>query len=106
MNRADRLIQNEILFRKVNERINDLQGDRCPDDIDFMCECADVQCMKVIRLSPRAYQRVRRDPSYFFVLPGHEMPEVEDVVERHQTYLVVEKHEETEQPAAVADPRS
>jgi hypothetical protein len=100
-------VQNEILFRKVNERINDLQGDQWNlDEIDFMCECADVECTKVIRLSPGGYERIRREPTHFFVLPGHEMPEVENVVERHDAYLVVEKHAETEQQAAGADPRS
>jgi hypothetical protein len=56
-----------------------------------------------MRVSPGEYERVRREPTPFFVLPGHEMPDVEDLVERHETYLVVEKREEPEQQVSDAD---
>jgi len=34
---------------------------------------------------------VRNDPRRFAVVPGHEIAEVEDVVERHEHYAVIEK---------------
>ena len=37
------------------------------------------------------YERVRADPTHFAVLPGHEIPDVEDVVGRNEGFLVVRK---------------
>ena len=99
MGREERLAENEILFRNVNERIKELQSDQWHlEQIDFMCECADESCTQVVRLPAKEYERIRS--------PGHEVADVEDVVERHDGYLVVEKHEQTEQQVAAADPRS
>ena len=106
MTREERLAQNEILFRNINERIKELQNHKWGfDEGDFMCECADETCTKVVRMAAKEYERVRSEPTHFFVIPGHEIADVEDVVERHDDYLVVEKHEETEQQVAAADPR-
>ena len=59
MEREERLAENEILFRDVNERINDLQADRWNAEmIDFMCECADQSCTMVIRLEPAEYEQL------------------------------------------------
>lgn len=53
------------------------------------------------------YQAIRADPTRFAVLPGRELPEVESVVKRHPTYLVVEKREaEAREIARETDPRS
>ena len=37
--------------------------------------------------------RLRAEPTRFAVKPGHELPDVERVVERHESYFVVEKAE-------------
>jgi hypothetical protein len=43
----------------------------------------------------------------FAVVPGHELPEIETVVERHPAYLVVEKRQaDAEEVALETDPRS
>ena len=39
------------------------------------------------------------------VLEGHDSPEVERVVERHERYVVVEKHDEAATVAEETDPR-
>jgi hypothetical protein len=52
------------------------------------------------------YEAIRAEPTRFFVVPGHERPEIESVVERHGAYLVVEKREEdAEAVARETDPR-
>ena len=53
-----------------------------------------------------AYEQLRQSPIRFAVAPGHERPEIEDVVERHDAYYVVEKHPETRDMTIAADPRS
>lgn len=49
---------------------------------------------------------MRSDPTHFVIVPGHEIPGVEDVVELHERYHVVRKHEEEAQIAIKTDPRS
>jgi hypothetical protein len=106
MNREERVASNEILFRQVNERIREIEGDRWRvDPVDFMCECGDISCTRVVHLATGDYERVRSDPRHFAVLPGHELPDLEHVVERHDHYLVVEKSGEPGEQAAAADPR-
>jgi hypothetical protein len=39
------------------------------------------------------YERIRSDPTQFVVRPGHDAPDVETVIERHESYWVVRKHE-------------
>jgi hypothetical protein len=70
-------------------------------DIDFMCECADASCTGVLTLTPAEYEKLRSNSRRFAVLPGHEVDDVERVVETHSRYLVVEKNLET----VLSDPR-
>lgn len=45
-----------------------------------------------MRVQTEDYERLRLTTRRFAVLTGHESLEIEDVVERHHTFLVVEKH--------------
>ena len=44
--------------------------------------------------APENGEAVRANPRRFIVLAGHDFPEAEDVVEVHDGYVVVEKHED------------
>jgi hypothetical protein len=93
--REERLAENEIVFLKINERIQQVEGERWGwNPIDFICECADATCTAVIALTQDEYKHLRSVPTRFAVLPGHEVPTIERVVEVRPTYLVVEKHAE------------
>jgi hypothetical protein len=88
-----RAARNEALFREVNENIAGLEerhGATTTNPV-FLCECADAGCTDRLGVGLETYQRVRQEPRFFFVLPGHENPEIERVVEMHADYLVVEK---------------
>ncbi len=107
MEREERVAKNEILFRQVNERIREIEGERWRvDPVDFMCECGNMKCTRVVQMSVEGYERLRSDAARFGVIPGHELLDVERVVERHEQYLVVEKDGEARVRAEVADPRS
>jgi hypothetical protein len=107
VNRGERVAKNEILFRQVNERILEIEGDRWRvDPVDFMCECGNMSCTRVLQMSVVDYERLRSDPARFGVIPGHELPDVETVVEKHPHYVVVEKAGEFRQHAIDADPRA
>jgi hypothetical protein len=86
-----RLAQNEAVFRSINEQVLALEERFESQEVGFLCECANAACSKTVFLRLDEYQRIHEDHRRFFVVPGHERPEPETTVERHPTYLVVEK---------------
>jgi hypothetical protein len=86
-----RLAHNEAIFRTINEQVLSLEERFGSRDGRFICECADTDCLETVSLGIDEYQRIHDDDRRFFVVPGHERPEIETVVERHADYLVVEK---------------
>jgi len=102
-----RVAANESAFREVNEAIERglWQGEES-SLVAFRCECASLDCASMVELTPKEYERVRADPRRFLVLPGHELPDVETVVETHERYLVVEKQATAGAAAEDSDPRS
>jgi hypothetical protein len=105
--RARRIGANEVLFREVNERIEELgrRTGTAEGGLDFVCECADESCTERITLTPPEYEEVRADPRQFAVLPGHEVS-VEDVVADRGGYRIVAKEGEAGAVAEEADPRT
>jgi hypothetical protein len=106
----DRIARNEALFRSVNERVRRLAAtfasDAEPDPIRFVCECGSSDCAATISLTIRAYEDVRADPAQFMIVSGHENPEVETVVARHDRYDVVRKHAAEARIAIETNPRA
>ena len=85
--RERRLAQNEAVFREANERIRRTGG----DSPEFICECADRDCTGRVALSLHEYEAVRRDPKQFVVLPGHQIPDIEEIVLIDDHFLTVQK---------------
>ena len=100
------LAANEILFRRVNERLASMDRSG-PDshELELVCECSDRGCRNVLTIEAAEYEWLRQNPRRFAVLAGHEAPAVEDVVERHHRFVIVEKHAETHHQVEAADPR-
>lgn len=105
--RSDRAARNEALFRRVNERVEEVNQafESILGDADFFCECADIDCMEKIRMTLREYEALRGVSTHFAVKPGHVLPEDERVVEERSSYLVVEKFGRAGERAAELDPR-
>ena len=94
--RARRIGENEALFRTVNEQIESLNRGRLAlglREMDIVCECGDLHCAERIGVSAADYERIRSDPVLFLVRPGHELPDVEDLVATTPEYDVVRKHD-------------
>ena len=53
-----------------------------------------------------AYEEIRQDSRLFFVVPGHEAPEAEDVVRKGDGYFVVRKHVDVAHITEAGDPRT
>ena len=90
--REERVARNEELFQEVNRQIAKLEetfGRR--RTFAILCECGKKHCLDGVEVEPAVYQRVRSNPLLFFLVPGHDDPEVERVVERAERYLVVKK---------------
>jgi hypothetical protein len=103
--REERLGKNEAVFREVNERIREVTI--IPAETQFLCECADPSCTAPVSMTLSAYEGVRANPRHFLVVPGHELLEVEDVVEEHEAFTVVRKKAGDAAEIAIAtDPRS
>src|SRR4051794_27502675 len=81
--RQRRVGENEVLYRSVNERIEELNATfgTMTDSLTVVCECGRAACAEQIELPASDYERVRADPALFIIIPGHEIPDVEDVVE-------------------------
>jgi hypothetical protein len=102
-----RLASNESVFREVNEGIERGQwpGEEV-DPVRFRCECARLGCNLLLELTLSAYEQVRSDPRRFVMIDGHQVPELETVVQREPGYVVVEKLDEAGEKAEETDPRS
>lgn len=78
------------LFRAINERIRELEGNQLVGEYDFCCECQDETCTGVLRLTAQEYESVRTEASQFAVLPGHEQP-ADEVISRADRFVIVSK---------------
>ena len=58
----------------------------------------------MLKLTIGDYDRIHARSDRFIVLPGHENPEIEQVVERRGGYWVVDKFGEAARVAREADP--
>ena len=103
----ERVARNEAMFRSINE---DIERGRDADDdqtlVGFVCECGSAECSRLIELTPAEYEHVRSDPCRFAIVNGHEIPEVESVIERHDRYAIVRKLEASGAVAKETDPRA
>jgi hypothetical protein len=91
--RTRRIGENEALYRSVNEKIGGLNETFgvVAESMAVVCECGQLECTEQITLDIPLYERVRSDPTLFVVLPGHEEPDVETIVEEHDGFNVIRK---------------
>lgn len=89
--RDQRLTENEMLFRRANEEtLRRTRQGSVPSELEVVCECTDRDCRQTLTMSMAEYEWLRQNPQRFVVLPGHEAPAVERVVERFDGYVIVE----------------
>jgi hypothetical protein len=96
--------RNQALWGEVNERIRAVAETSAA--VQFLCECVSLDCTEVLNLSLAEYECIRSSPARFPIIPGHEFPEFERIVEENEDYLVVEKFGEAAEVAKSLDPRS
>jgi hypothetical protein len=107
--RPSRLAQNEILYRSINERIENINKEL--DTVasfkgEWICECSDMHCTTRVVATIAEYESVRSNPRTFIVAPGHVDPYVEHVVRGNERFTVVEKEGAAAEAAELQDARS
>lgn len=114
ISRAERRqIENEMIFRRVNEKVgNDLgvldamhiedgHTDLVSDDdlaLQFRCECSDENCTSRITMLLTKYQEIHVDRDTFVVFPEHQVDSIEKIVKKTANYSVVKKNNSTKEP--------
>ena len=89
---ARRVALREINGRRVNEAI--ARGRRTGDAPTFVCECGRIGCNTTLTLSLEDYESARTGFERFVLVPGHELEDLERVVERGDGYIIVVKEGE------------
>jgi hypothetical protein len=103
----ERIASIEGAGRVVNEEIVRQWGELADGGRAlFRCECGIGACVEGVWLPHGVYEGVRQDPMLFLIRPGHDLPDVEEIVERGDGYAIVRTSEEVRHIAEQTDPRS
>ena len=109
-----RQIENEMIFRRANEKIghdldelhSDLIEEGHPElarNTDFIlhlkCECSDENCNARIPISLSVYQTIHENRDAFIIKLEHQVEAIEKVIRTEDGYSVVEKNNSTAEPS-------
>jgi hypothetical protein len=93
MTSAERVAKNDATFREANEKIEAKAQELGIETVPFICECAEMACSEIVRLTFAEYEAIRADSTLFLNAPGHDVAAGPHgrVVSRHEGYVVVQK---------------
>jgi hypothetical protein len=105
--REERVARNEAASREINEGIESGHEGAPPDRyLRILCECGQESCERLIAITVPEYEGVRADPRRFAMVRDHVLPDIEQVVDETDRFVVVAKREGTPaEVAAAEDPR-
>jgi hypothetical protein len=98
--RNERIAKNEVVMRAANREIKHAEeevGNGSQGRFEVLCECGREDCDGMLSLTVAEYEEFHRQRDRFVVLPGHNTPDIESVVEERDDYLVVDKFGEAEE---------
>lgn len=93
-----RLAENEVIFRQVNEDVKEFVLENASDKkwenkkLRFYCECSNMDCRSRIQITAKEYDAVHSNKKRFIIRPGHDIPEIEKIINNKVTYVVIEKY--------------
>jgi hypothetical protein len=108
-----RQIENEMIFRRVNEEIgagldkldamhiSDGNPQFVSDDdiiLQFRCECSDEDCEARIPIKLSVYKKIHENRDSFVIKLKHQVSAIEKVIATESDYSVVEKNNSTAEP--------
>jgi hypothetical protein len=95
---ARHIAQNEVILREVNERIAEktmdlgIRGLAGEDETsEYLCACGQPGCDASLNLTLAELEDAHSRADQFVVAPGHDLPDIEEVVAEHDRYCVVRK---------------
>jgi hypothetical protein len=89
--RREAIVRNEEAARDVNEATAVDAARGMTPGREFACECGEAACMERITMPLDRYIEIHRTENRYVVKPGHEIPDVERVIDGAAGYRVVEK---------------
>ncbi len=104
ISQPNKQIENEAVFREENERIEKrrielnsmAEQDKQPElsndsdaELMYLCECSDEDCRQRIQLLMSVYKDIHTHRNNFIVIPGHGVPEIEEIIEINNNYSIV-----------------
>ncbi|MCW2921207.1 MAG: hypothetical protein JWL76_1081 [Thermoleophilia bacterium] len=84
-------VKSEQHSREINERIVAQVEGFGARTVEVFCECWAPQCKGTMMMPLREYFTIHQDESRFVISPGHDLPSIEDVVDRREDRWVVQK---------------
>ena len=111
-----RQIENEMIFRRANEKIGDgldeIDAMHIEDGnpelirlgeivLEFKCECSDENCAERIPIKLSDYQKIHEDRDSFIIKLGHQVKAIEVIVTTGSDYSVVKKNNSTPEPSDI-----
>ena len=104
--REERVANNEAIFRAANERMAGWEERHAASATEiYYCECADIECRDRVELGKADYERIRSNSRHFVIVPGHEVPDIETVIEENDGWSIIEKPDEVADIVEGTDPR-
>jgi hypothetical protein len=103
-----RMAENEVVFRNANRAIQegfDKLATMSDEDgaepvhvnptmkLQFLCECSDENCTDRIQISLNDYNDIHTSAKRFIIIDGHDVQQIERIVERRDAYTIVEKYD-------------
>ncbi len=88
---------NEVGFQKTNDILSDTAKELVAGSGEkliafaFTCECSDLLCVADVHLTVQEFERISKRKGWFCVIADHQQVDIEKVVEKHDTHLIVEK---------------
>ena len=87
----DPRVRNEYVLRAANEAIQDSRNSPPNQLLVFLCECSAPGCDVELELTLEEYTAVRSHGARFAVASGHELEEIERILDEFDRYTVVAK---------------
>jgi hypothetical protein len=81
---------NQVAYRDANRTLLRAGGTGDADWVSILCECGRRSCRRLLRVSSPEYEAVQVNRRRFVVEPGHEVDEIDEVVEDRPRFRVVE----------------
>ena len=87
----DRLRANQETFREANRGMIGAVNVDPERFVPFLCECADFDCLGRVEASLLEYDEAHNGGDRYFILPGHQRIDGEEILSENGRYEVVSK---------------